>query len=389
MKHDPQTALDRIVREAREDLVPDTHGRGHDWSEVDRRVFDRIARTSSRIGMVVPTGAGRPIVPVAIGLALAAAAAATLFFRPLVPVATQTVTAEIAASVGATSGLRINGAEVGRSGAPIRVGDRLETTTDVDLQSLSESGARAVAWRLEGGSSVLVNHARLPLGVALERGAVEADVERVPSGEAFAVDVGPVRVAVRGTHLRVARNGESASVDLTAGTIAIGPIPAPGAMTEGELVSAPAHVDIDLLHPAAIHVDRKEEMVRAPSPKVPTNPVAHAGDVPRVAPSLPLLPSPSPAPAKPAAGSVDTRTPNETLADAVRACVVKHLSSGTVHVTVTSTLILDLEKDGSVRLARFEPPLAPEVQTCASDAIYKTHFAPGGATERITIVAER
>ena len=60
---------------------------------------------------------------------------------------------------------------------------------------------------LERGTRATITHSQGALVLALDEGAVEAQVVPVPSGEAFAVDVGSSRVAVHGTHLRVARAG--------------------------------------------------------------------------------------------------------------------------------------------------------------------------------------
>ena len=47
---------------------------------------------------------------------------------------------------------------------------------------------------------------------------------------------------------------------------------------------------------------------------------------------------------------------------------------------------LDLADDGSVRAARFEPPVAPDVNVCASPSIYRARFPHGGtATIRVDI----
>jgi hypothetical protein len=62
----------------------------------------------------------------------------------------------------------------------------------------------------------------------------------------------------------------------------------------------------------------------------------------------------------------------------VRACAAPRPLASNVRVTVTSTLELKVSQDGVVESARFEPPLAPEVQACAAETIYKTRFEQGG-----------
>ena len=79
---------------------------------------------------------------------------------------------------------------------------------------------------------------------ALDDGAFEAQVTPVPSGEAFAVDVATptsiVRIAVHGTHLRVARAGTRVTVDLTEGVVSI------GSVSEAFGRRAPARADLKM-----------------------------------------------------------------------------------------------------------------------------------------------
>jgi hypothetical protein len=54
------------------------------------------------------------------------------------------------------------------------------------------------------------------------------------------------------------------------------------------------------------------------------------------------------------------------------------LHADDVTVVVSTTLYLQLNDDGTVRIARFEPPVAPDVNACAAQAIYSTRFGHGG-----------
>lgn len=388
-------SVDRVVEEARRHFVPDTHGEGHDWSAADAALFARI-RNEAR----GRTPERRPVLAIATGVALAAAAAATLFFRPA-PAPVREGAPVLATTAMSGEGLRIIGADGTTRGAstPIRLGDRIETGRDAaGFVSLDAAGARAVDFRIEGSSQLSVALARAPLGLALERGAVEADVTKVKSGEAFVVDVGGTRVAVRGTHLRVARDGAHATVDLSEGTIAIGPVPASG-MTEGALVKAPAHVEIDLAHGGAVTVDARVAAVRARTFDHDVRVTAAIATADQPPPDDSTAPSPSVAPPVPRptttaplkpTTAADPRTPSTVVGDAVVACIEKHVPATSRHVTITSTLVLDIDgTSGAVKIARFEPPLPPEVQTCASETIYKTRFSGQTTLERIAIRAER
>jgi hypothetical protein len=400
--------FDSLLAEARRHLVPDSHGPDHDWSAADAALHRRLAEGPGRS----PSIARRPpIVAIASGVALAAAAAATLVFRPLPAPVRSGTTLEIAGSVDSIPGpgaLRVVGAsgELRGASSPIHVGDRLATAAeDVSFVSRSDVGALAVAWRVERESTLLVTRARAPLGLTLESGAVEADVAKVARGEAFVVDVGPVRVAVKGTHLRVARSGDRASVDLTEGTIAIGPIPEAG-LTEGKLVRAPAHVELDLVRPDPVRLVGGSETVRArafdhdshvvagpargpidaPAPAAPTDSAASSAS-PSPSPIAPP-PSASVSSAVPSAAAPARRMPAEIVREAVAACIAKNIPAGPVRVVISSSLTVEVDRRGVVKVARFDPPLSPEVEACASSSIYETHFA-GVTTERISIVVER
>ena len=394
--------LDDLVTEARQHLVPDAHATSHDWQALEGAI-DTRAHEPARLDGLEPRHRARRgnRWALASGVALAAAAAATLVFRPAPPPVREAAPEAIAATVeSAPGGFRILSARGERGvSSPLHVGDRIETgAASVSFVSRSESqpSQPSVAWQVEAQSQLVVASARAPLGLTLENGAVEADVARVPRGEAFVVDVGPVRVAVKGTHLRVARVGDHATVDLTEGTIAIGAIPASG-LTTGRLVTAPAHVEIDLLRPTELRVtDGEAVRARAFDHDVrvaAAQPSARAMTPPPPVTSTVTPPVPRPAPGatgKPLATSAapDLRAPDEIVRDAIRACIDKHIASGPVRVMINSTLTLDIEAGGAVKLARFEPPLAPEVQQCASGTIYKTRF-PGATIERIAIAAER
>jgi hypothetical protein len=78
--------------------------------------------------------------------------------------------------------------------------------------------------------------------------------------------------------------------------------------------------------------------------------------------------------------SVDPDADN-TVARAVRACMSEHPRPDGVTVVVSTTLHLWLGDDGSVRTARFEPPVAPDVNACAAEPIYRTRFPKHGAVK--------
>jgi hypothetical protein len=191
-----------------------------DWKQGRRQVVRESAsrsgphasaRRASRSGWRSWTWLG--------GLA-AAAAMAALAIAPV------TSRAHEPASVGATvEGL--GGRSHVAAGFGRRKSGRREGANAAHMRSAGETidthGARAlfeaegrVSWLLENESKVQdrANDGSKPARPSFWRsleGAVEAQVTPVASGEAFAIDVEGVRIAVHGTHLRVARDGDHVS----------------------------------------------------------------------------------------------------------------------------------------------------------------------------------
>jgi len=407
MRRERKTALDVILREVREDLVP-KDGDG-DFAAVDEKLFARIAREptplsrlgTGRAGSGREPWAGAPSVfrsPRLWGgvALLAAAAAAFVVVRSPAhgPVETRiaqdtqlgtqadevhqptpaaSARGESAASLHERQGtgeIRIAGTVV-EPGHGLALSESVETT-DARAIFISGSEARpAVTWLLEERTRVEVQHAQLPLVLTLTKGAVEAQVAPVDHGEAFAVDVDGVRVAVHGTHLRVSREGGHVAVDLTEGVVAVGPIPSAG-LTEGTVVTAPAHVEFETADVSgSFRLDRTPTSIRPP-----VQLGGHRPDASR--PQQRELSREKTPDARTASANGSPTKAEEIIAKGVRACVASQLREATVRVTVSSTLSLKVADDGSVYFARFNPPLAPEAQDCASRIIYKTRFPHGG-----------
>ena len=300
---------------------------------------------------------------------------------------------------------------VATPGSVVRGGDMIE----VEGARAVFERSRKVTWLLEsehreqeqlervqpgGAARARIKGAGEPLVIGLETGAIEAQVTPVPSGEAFAVDVGTdrgvVRVAVHGTHLRVARSGDRVTVDLTEGVVSIGTPPRTGS-TIGTLVTAPAHVELDAKEPSSIRIDHVASAVRAAIPLAPrqTSAARTGSGAPEPGrPESPAMPPPAMAPPASPPGSAKGITPRspaaprsepppatarEAISRAVRDCAAARGRSGDVHVTVTSNLNLRVSPAGEVESAQFSPPLLPEIQTCAAQTIYRTKLEETGA----------
>ena len=402
-----ESALDRLVDQAKQDLEPRVSDAA--WAAMEERLVARM--TAERAALVdevnvTSIASRRRARFFQVGAAaLAVAAALALFVRNEQGAALGEgpagITADfMASSLRATEGagdVRVGGL-VASTGHVLRAGD----TVEVDGARALLERPRKVQWLLERSTpeaAGTVGRARVKaagesLVLGLDDGAIEAQVTPVPSGEAFAVDIATetslVRVAVHGTHLRVARTGSHVVVDLTEGVVSIGAPPRTGS-TYGTLVTAPSHVEFDAANlEGTLRIDHAPESVRAAVPLTPHDaPVSARNDVP-------VTPGPVPAPvaaapatvprpvegrvrapepgrpeaAKPAAGK-PVPAAREAIALAVRECAAARQRPENVRVTMTSSLRLKIAAGGAVESARFDPPLLPEIQTCAAASIYK------------------
>jgi ferric-dicitrate binding protein FerR (iron transport regulator) len=383
-------ALDKVLADARRDFGT-REAKAVDWAAVEEALFARIEREhrADRAGFAPQRRRGLTLA--AVGLAAAAGLAAVLTGKGRDASEAAGWAAEGAGTIvaidvdGRDESLLIDGKPAVR-GAALRLGDVLETRSS--RATLERPGKLTAT--LEPGSRTVVTHVHGALVLSLEQGAVEAQVVPVASGEAFAVDVDGARVAVHGTHLRVSRAGERVVVDLNEGVIAVGEAPRSGSVI-GTLVNAPAHVEF-LARDAVGTLTQTHE---ASAVRRPADARVAAADRPmgssRAEPIVPRPAAPLPrearaearaaassATAKPAVSRIEP-SPEEAIALAVRACMAERLHPDNVTLVVSTTLHLELTDDGVVRAARFDPPVAPDVNTCAAQAIYSERFAHGGA----------
>lgn len=424
-----KSALDALVREAKQDLKPRHLDLGHDgapakWSAMEDRILARMAQERSPLIEEVRQASSSRVRYLRIGAAiLAAAAAIALVVKNegggALPESTTAQAELTASSLRSNEGpgeVRVGGFPVS-AGHVLRAGDLVEVD---DTRAVLER-PRKVTWLLEG--SGIVGRARVKsagesLVLGLEDGAIEAQVTPVPSGEAFAVDVASgeslVRVAVHGTHLRVARTGSHVVVDLSEGVVSIGVPPRTGS-TYGTLVTAPAHIELDVVDLAhTLRVDHGAAAVRAPitlaashetasstalnggaaRPDLPSSQNAQnavPGAATPLAPATVPRPASVPRPADPS--RVDTSAkadpsrpavpPRVAIAAAVRDCAAQRKRPDNVRVTVSSSLTLRIAAGGDVETAQFDPPLLPEIQSCAATAIYKAKLADAAGTSVI------
>lgn len=384
-----------ITEEAKMHLTPSRV----DFGAIEAEVMDRAEREEQRLGSASTSKLAW------IGALAVAASVAAVFVSPrdhgsaLVDDGKSAAPEMLAGSLRTTEGpgdVRVGGVNA-FTGHTLRAGDVIEAE---GARAVFER-PRKVVWLLEheGGSArARIASVGESLVVDLVEGAIEAQVTPVPSGEAFAVDVstatGRVRIAVHGTHLRVTRQASRVVIDLTEGVVSIGSPPRSG-VTFGKLVTAPAHVELD---PAdvehSLRVEHAASAVRVAVPLAMDEPAvilpAKEGAPQPGAGVAPLLPSPARNRATPptetasapkAEAPKTVRPPREAILAAVRDCAAQSRNPSDVRVTVTSALHLKIGATGQVESAQFDPPLLPQIQTCASNAIYNVAFEERGALD--------
>lgn len=360
-----------------------------DWDKLEASLLAKVARepaqpAPSRRAQALTYGAA---------LLLAASVFGLFVSKSTSPQAMQAPTTARQAPAGAVAG-REASAVVTASGQPAEDGQNIGAGETVEVQGAKVFFERVgkVSFAFEAGTRAQLHSSTGPLFVRLERGAIEADVVKVAAGEAFGVDIAststtsnrPVaRVAVHGTHLRVERAGDHVVVDLTEGVVAVGRAPRSG-ITIGKLVTAPAHVEFDVADPeGTLRVDHELAHVRAAASVKPPSPAVASLGLPddEHPEQSPAAPAARPNAAAPSASqlavapAVESQLPpKERIITAVQGCIASRVQPGRVKVFVSSKLTLRIAAGGRVEIARFDPPLDPEVQTCAAATIYETHF---------------
>jgi ferric-dicitrate binding protein FerR (iron transport regulator) len=390
--------LDDLLRESREHLGTREAG-ALDWDRVERGLFARIESEQARERREMLAARSRHRVAWGVGAAALAVAASVALFVGKTRGPSLNEAAERAGASDESAGAV---ASIGQDatamvdGKPVAIGSPLRLGNDVDARGGRVTFDRPgkVSWILESGSRTTVTHVQGALVLALQSGTVEAQVVPVASGEAFAVDVDGARIAVHGTHLRVARVMDHVTIDLTEGVVSLGEAPRVGS-TIGTLITAPAHAEftsadprgtLTVTHdPSAVRLAVAIEVGAASRPIIALGaaPAHPKPDAPVEARS-PLAPAAHPAtPAPVAPPQPPAADPNaaDGLASVVRTCFADHPSTQDVTVEVKTRLHLELDADGNVRSARFEPPVPPDVNACAAPAIYHARFTHGGSTD--------
>jgi ferric-dicitrate binding protein FerR (iron transport regulator) len=251
--------------------------------------------------------------------------------------------------------------------------------------------------------------------LALAEGSVHAEVEPQADGEPFAIEVDHTRVAVHGTSFTVTRAGDRVIVEVSHGSVAVGPKGHRGA-TQGWLVVGPDRASFSL--DGAGDAEWLEH-----SPAKPADAIASRGDrvSARTALSADALDarrakqsSVASAPTSARSGHVvagrvdsalhtdegatsekaapDSKTRVEqddavaaAILSGLEACYERQVSSFGVRFSIESSLTLSILPNGTVHEGVFNPPLSPTLMMCASEAITASRFAGAEAMRQIRV----
>jgi len=327
---------------------------------------------------------------------VAAAAAAFIVLAPgAVPNASQPTSAVPAVQAEATP---VNAAPAGAI-----------VVTDLKPSSVVQSGDQplrftlpgVVSWTLAPYSRAVVDTVQMPHRVSLEEGNLRAEVVPRHSSnqlvEAFVVEAGSTRIAVHGTVFTVERAAAEVTVEVTRGTVTVGPASYRGATT-GRLLVSPARARFSLaqgrflssLEPTAAPAVKQSRPLPTASPDTTqrsplavAEPPLDAVDQPKPIAIAPELDTDSDSPNT--AVPSPEGPPQLTIGQA-RALLVACLSAGTTAAKDTlvmgsSHVTAHLDANGNVQSVHFSPPLRPDLMSrCSSPLWGRTIETEGAAT---------
>lgn len=356
----PSPALGAMIEEVRAEQ-PDV-----DWARVEARLFDERALQAAPKPNRYAAIAG--------GLALAAAFAIALI-SPTKSVDNKR--APVAVNRPAI---------LADDGHTIVPGERIVASQGGWLRSLGR-----VSVRLEPGTVATVLDVGERVHLALDSGAVVADVTPVAGGEPFAVDVAGKRVAVHGTRLRVALVNGQVQVAVSEGNVVVG-APHGSGRTEGSVVPAGSVGEFGSTTSIVANKDLASHLVddalvakiTAPAPMQPkapevaTIPTVIVASAPAVKhPSAMTPPSPPeiapvvPAP-KPGLSSEQLAMPLSDFLAKIGHCAPS---------TFENTLTLQIDPTGKAELVGEDPGLDSPMRVCVRAELSRVTFpAAEGAT---------
>ncbi len=352
-------ALGQVTRELREEPMPPI-----DWDRLEASLARRLAEARSS----VPRRWSGPLLA-------AAAVAAGLGGLWLLGSRTPTPVASSASPAAVTSADGARGAHdfAAAPGAARIDGETLAIGGAVaaPLSGLEVVHGRRARWTLSPGGRARLLEAGGRLTIALESGALRAEVTSGMAPEGFAVEVAGTRVAVQGTIFRVERRAERVEVAVERGAVVVGPASDRGRL-QGTRLTAPARGEFTFQGLPAEAPDSEASTAPSASPP-PARPAPRPrGADPRGAPSAPSV--------RP--GELEAAAYGVTAA--VQRCFARltpAVKGG--HVTAEVAVTLVVAPDGGLAGLDFAPPLAPAVGDCSQAAARRVHLPAPGVETRI------
>jgi hypothetical protein len=372
-----ERALREVTREARIEPAPEL-----DWDALEEQL------PMTRVKTLPPRPRGYGPLLLAAALSVTAVALLVSFLRE--PADGRSVAGTTAAEPAARPSLstEIDGSTLA-PGARVTAGEVARTVVH----------RGHATWTLAPKSTgVLVTQGDV-LVIRLEVGSVTSRVVKSSRVETFAVEAADVRVAAHGTEFVVTLTADGVSVNVTEGSVLVGPRDQPGvgqlllSPSEKQFTRAGAPVEadesagLDALRPG------RPRTGAAPSLESPAERSAGAaisGTTPGsgsvAAVPQPKTPAETSALAEPAAAASNEPTGPEqatpagiesATADVIKLAATcfkqRTATSDGVRVTAQTTITFRTLADGGVRSVDFEPPLSPWVQACVKIGMGNIH----------------
>ncbi len=372
----PPRALQSMINEVR------ASGPDIDWERLEAKLFDESGSVREPVRALPPPKKHNRNIAIGVGLALAAAFAVA-FLSPSRAVDATHATGPVAARAPL----------IGADGHTIVTGEKIVAANGTWIRS-----ANRIAVRLEPGTIATVLDVGERVHLALETGAVSADVVPVAGGEPFAVDVSGKRVAVHGTRLRVALLTGAVEVAVSEGSAVVG-APRGAGRTEGTIVAAgsvgrfgaDAHVapnkDLATRLVEDALAEKQTEPANAPTialtgePHAPSHaPPHHTAGTNKPAPVATSVPTHEAPPAPPGLSAEQIAAPLAKLDAALAKCARK--CPANVICQYEQTLTISVDPAGRATLVSADPGLDSGDRTCWSGVLSTIDFpaAPGSTT---------
>jgi ferric-dicitrate binding protein FerR (iron transport regulator) len=254
------------------------------------------------------------------------------------------------------------------------------TTIAAQAEARTIDHPRLASWTLAPHSSATLVTRGDRVVVRLEAGSLTARIVPSTRPETFAVEAADVRVAAHGTVFSVTLHATAVAVSVEEGVVLVGPRSTPGI---GKRLQGPSAERFTLLGAPEVAPVSPEPNRRTPRTGPPHVETPPAGVASAAASAASPVEEPS---------LERKREALEQVVALASACFSERTSaSDGVRVTAHSALTLQTSPEGTVRSVRFDPPLAPNVQTCIDAGVTKLSVvtSPQGFQNSRVVVLER